>query len=364
MLIGAVYCPKNKVKKVNEYIEHLKENYNISNKIELKWNKIDKKTEKLYLDIINYFFNNDDLKFRVIVIDKTKLDSKSVQIQCKVKSTAEYGRIITNLSQITEQSDSNGEDMTDRDSEPDENFTLPSDEELPKYKENEEDKKYVPGQEDDDDYEKVKIVYFDLALRKIVSKAIVTENGESVVTETNHKFEDDPEEIVKVDLGRRNLKNVTVKFEYQIWITNEGMIEGYAKEIKDYIPEGLIFNKEDNPLWQEVSEGIITTDQLKDTLLQPGESAVVTVLLTWKNSQDNLGLKVNVAEISKDYNKHHTHDIDSTPDNKEDGEDDIDDAPVMLSIILGQNPKTYFGLTLLMLVTTATGIVLIKKFVL
>lgn len=74
MLIGAVYCPKNKVKKVNEYIEHLKEKYNISNKIELKWNKIDKKTEKLYLDIINYFFNNDDLKFRVIVIDKTKLD--------------------------------------------------------------------------------------------------------------------------------------------------------------------------------------------------------------------------------------------------------------------------------------------------
>lgn len=74
MLIGAIYCPKFKVKKVNEYIEHLKENYNISNKIELKWNKIDKKTEKLYLDIINYFFNNDDLKFRVIVIDKTKLD--------------------------------------------------------------------------------------------------------------------------------------------------------------------------------------------------------------------------------------------------------------------------------------------------
>ena len=67
MLIGAVYCPKFKVKKINEYIEHLKENYNLSN-------KIDKKTEKLYLDIIAYFFNNDDLKFRVIVIDKTKLN--------------------------------------------------------------------------------------------------------------------------------------------------------------------------------------------------------------------------------------------------------------------------------------------------
>ncbi len=33
MLIGAVYCPKFKVKKVNEYIEHLKENYNLSDKI-------------------------------------------------------------------------------------------------------------------------------------------------------------------------------------------------------------------------------------------------------------------------------------------------------------------------------------------
>ena len=74
MLIGAVYCPKNKVKKVNDYIGHLKKNYNLSDRIELKWNKIDKKTERLYMDIINYFFNNDDLKFRVIVIDKTKLN--------------------------------------------------------------------------------------------------------------------------------------------------------------------------------------------------------------------------------------------------------------------------------------------------
>lgn len=76
MLIGAVYCPKYKVKKVNEYIEHLKENYNLSDKIELKWNKIDKKTENLYLDIIDYFFNNNDLKFRVMVIDKERLNHK------------------------------------------------------------------------------------------------------------------------------------------------------------------------------------------------------------------------------------------------------------------------------------------------
>ena len=74
MLIGSVYCPKNKVKKINEHIRELKKKYNLSSNIELKWHKIDKKTENLYLEIINYFFSNDDLKFRVIVIDKTKLN--------------------------------------------------------------------------------------------------------------------------------------------------------------------------------------------------------------------------------------------------------------------------------------------------
>lgn len=76
MLIGAIYCPKIKVKEINNYIKKLKENYNLSNNIELKWNKIDKKTENLYLDIIDYFFNNNDLKFRVMVIDKERLNYK------------------------------------------------------------------------------------------------------------------------------------------------------------------------------------------------------------------------------------------------------------------------------------------------
>ena len=54
---------------------------------------------------------------------------------------------------------------------------------------------------------------------------------------------------------------------------------------------------------------------------------------------------------------------DSTPDNKKDGEDDIDDAPVMLSIATGK-VKTYFALGFTVLIMLAGGIVLIKKFVL
>ena len=56
-------------------------------------------------------------------------------------------------------------------------------------------------------------------------------------------------------------------------------------------------------------------------------------------------------------------DIDSTPDNQKPGEDDIDDAPVMLSISTGQ-VRIYFTLGLILLITTASGVILIKRYVL
>ena len=53
----------------------------------------------------------------------------------------------------------------------------------------------------------------------------------------------------------------------------------------------------------------------------------------------------NVAEISEDKNDSGTPDIDSTPDNKKSGEDDIDDAEVMLSISTGVATPKYTILT-------------------
>ena len=76
-----------------------------------------------------------------------------------------------------------------------------------------------------------------------------------------------------------------------------------------------------------------------------------------------MGLKVNTAEISKDYNESHTPDIDSTPDNKVPGEDDIDDAPVILVPRTGQI-RLYIGLTTLVLAIFAAGVYAIKKYVL
>ncbi len=267
-------------------------------------------------------------------------DHKDVKVAFKVVESNKSDRIIINQAQIADDKDEDGNEVTDKDSTPDE---------------------WIDG-EDDQDIEKIKVQYFDLALRKWVTQAIVIENGKETVTETGHKAEDDPEGIVKVDLKKKNINSVTVKFRYSIRVTNEGQIAGYVKEIKDYIPDGLKFVAEDNPQWTQIEDGIITTDQAKDVLLQPGESTEVEVLLTWINDSNNMGLKVNVAEISKDYNEFDAPDIDSTPDNKKDGEDDIDDAPVMLSVATGE-VKKYVLITGTVLIILASGVALIKKYV-
>ena len=266
-------------------------------------------------------------------------DYKEVKVAFKVTMPNTSDEIIINQAQISDDSDEDGNDVTDKDSTPNE---------------------WIDG-EDDQDIEKIKVQYFDLALRKWVTKAIVIEDGKETVTNTGHKAEDDPEAVVKVDLKKSKLNKVVVKFEYQIRVTNEGQIAGSVEEISDYIPEGLKFVAADNPEWEEV-EGKVVTDQLTGQIMQPGESKEVTILLTWINSENNMGLKVNIAEISKDYNEYGSPDIDSTPNNKVPGEDDIDDAPVMLTVKTGE-VVVYIGITIAVLGILAGGIIGIKKYV-
>ena len=273
--------------------------------------------------------------------DGTTFDTpeyKDVKIAFKVVEPTTSDRILINHAQISEQTDKKGIHREDRDSTPNE----------------------WKG-EDDEDIEKVRVLYFDLALRKWVTNTMVTENGQTFVTETGHHAEDDPEEVVKVDLKKSKINSVVVKFEYKVRITNEGEIAGYAKEIKDRIPDGLEFEEADNPNWKMLEDGTVVTDELKDKLLQPGESAEVTIVLKWINSATNMGVKINVAEINKDYNDYGTPDIDSTPNNNVPGEDDIDDAPVMLTVKTGSQDLKYMLAILVVLTALVGSVNLLKK---
>ena len=269
----------------------------------------------------------------------TQPDYKDVKVVFKVKEPSTSDRIIINTAEISDDSDEYGKPVNDVDSEPNNN----------------------KPDEDDIDIEKVKVKYFDLALKKWVTSSITIYDGKTTIVKTGHTGDEDPEPVVKVDIKESRLKDIIVKFTYNIKVTNEGEIAGYVKEISDYIPEGLKFIKEDNPNWEEV-EGKVVTRQLENTLLQPGESATVEITLTWINDKNNLNLKVNVAEISEDYNESNTPDIDSTPNNQVEGEDDQDDAPVILSLQTGTTGQ-YIILTMSILAIMATGIALIRKYV-
>ena len=116
-----------------------------------------------------------------------------------------------NTAEITNDSDSTGKDIKDEDSTPGNN----------------------EPNEDDIDKEYLKVKYFDLSLLKWVSKVYITENGKTTVRETGHTGLENPEPIVKVDLDRKNINKVTVKFGYVIKITNEGEIsQDVAQDLK------------------------------------------------------------------------------------------------------------------------------------
>ena len=266
---------------------------------------------------------------------KGDLSYFDVQAVFTVSMKSSDGTVI-NTAEITKDTDEDGNDVDDVDSTPD----------------NKKDG------EDDTDKERIHVGFFDLALVKDLQKAIITEDGKTrEVDATDGKLK-------KIEIHRKKIDSTVVKFVYNITIKNEGTVPGYAKEITDYIPEGLEFVQEDNKAWTQKKEVIITTEALANTLIQPGQSVSVQVVLKWKNGENNLGLKTNVAEISKDYNDAgDTDDVDSTPNNKKDGEDDIDDAPVILSISTGKAPL-YLILSTTVLVIISAGVISIKKRVL
>lgn len=290
----------------------------------------------------DYLSKEKNTSNEILGFNKTEMqtpDYKDVQVAFMVDEKAmPENRTIINTAEISK--DDNEFDVDDEDSTPNNN--------------NES--------EDDIDKEYLVVKYFDLSLLKWVSGATVTVDGKTTYYETGYTGYENPENPLKISIDKKKINKTDVKFMFKIKITNEGQIAGYATEIKDHIPAGLEFIASDNPKWTLNEKGEVVTDQLKDTLLNPGESVDIEIILTWIKDGDNIGLKTNVAEISADKNDADSEDIDSTPDNNVPGEDDIDDAPVILEIKTGSE-ENYTWLVATCLTIFGTGVFLIKKYV-
>ncbi len=199
---------------------------------------------------------------------------------------------------------------------------------------------------------------FDLKLDKVISQITVSDaKGTDVYNYKDTK-------LAKLDLNSKTAIGSTVMVEYKIRVTNEGGVAGYAKKIVDYLPSDMKFNSSLNKDWYTGDNGAnLYNASLANTLIQPGETKEVTLLLTRKITASNMGIVNNTAEIAESYNDLGLEDIDSTAANKVQNEDDYSSADVIIGTKTGE-VYLYILLTITTIGIFAVGIYFINKKVL
>ena len=74
MVLGAVWCPLEKTREIARRIREIKQRHRLSRSLEVKWSKVSPAKQSFYLDLVDYFFDDDDLCFRALVVpDKCQL---------------------------------------------------------------------------------------------------------------------------------------------------------------------------------------------------------------------------------------------------------------------------------------------------
>lgn len=201
----------------------------------------------------------------------------------------------------------------------------------------------------------VKVQKFDLKLEKFVSKIVIQDSSGSTVIEYGD------ETLARAELDAKRVNGATVLIEYKIRVSNVGEASGYVRRIVDYMPNDLKFSSELNKDWYQTQEGVYNASLAND-IINPGESREVTLTLTKSMTENNVGLINNTAEIDEAYNELGLTDINSTPGNRTNGENDMGSADVLLGIRTGG--AVYIGITIgtiLVLGVIATVIVVIRK---
>lgn len=197
---------------------------------------------------------------------------------------------------------------------------------------------------------------FDLKLDKEV-KSITVNNTKAT---SEHQYNS---KLAKIDFEAKYASSSSMVVEYKFTITNEGGIPGYVKKLADYLPAELKFNSELNKDWYEGKDGVIYNNSLANTIINPGESKDVTLILTKNMNSEDFGVINNSAEIYETSNDYGVLDVDSTPGNKSTNEDDYSTANVLTSIKTG-GIIIYTTLTLTVIAIIGVGLYMIKKKVL
>ncbi len=106
MVLGAVWCPLEKSREIAVRLREIKQKNGVSTQFEVKWTKVSPSKQAFYLDLVDYFFDDDDLFFRALIIpDKGKL--RHVAVPGQDHSTWYY-KMYFNMSKMTEAASKGG----------------------------------------------------------------------------------------------------------------------------------------------------------------------------------------------------------------------------------------------------------------
>lgn len=78
MLLGAIWVPKDKTRKVAERIREIKLEHGLKKNFEIKWTKVSPGQKAFYKALVDFFFDSKDVFFRCVVINnKEKLSHEN-----------------------------------------------------------------------------------------------------------------------------------------------------------------------------------------------------------------------------------------------------------------------------------------------
>ena len=74
MVLGAVWCPLEKSREIAVRLREIRQKHGLDPQFEVKWIKVSPAKARFYLDLVDYFFDDDDLHFRALIVpDKSLL---------------------------------------------------------------------------------------------------------------------------------------------------------------------------------------------------------------------------------------------------------------------------------------------------
>ena len=187
---------------------------------------------------------------------------------------------------------------------------------------------------------------FDLKLDKSIRQITIQNNAGTKVNNYQQS------KLAKIEIDAKQIENSTLTIKYNLAVTNQGEVAGYANEIIDYLPRDVVFNQKMNTTWYQLKDGSIATKELANQIIQPGETKNIILTVSKKMTQENTGTITNKAKIGK-----YSSDFVVEDENINNNDSQVD---VIISLRTGRL-ILYISLVMIGIIIIAIGVYWIKK---